>query len=225
MKNLIFCIQNDLIEEVLKKNRIIDSDSFLIRDKEDLRLDLLNKIDPEIIFFPHWSSKVDEEIIKKFKCISFHSAPLPYGRGGSPIQNMIIRGHQETQVCSLLMRKEFDTGPIFLRTAVNLEGNLDEILVRIYEAISSQIKVLKKGGIKPEEQVGKEVNFRRLKDQDNQIDFMSSLEMIFNNIRMLDSDLYPSAYINIGDYKIEFSNADLTKDVLESTVRISKLKK
>ena len=52
MKNLIFCIQNDLIEEILKKNRIIDSDSVVIRNKEDLRLDSLNKIDPEIFFDP-----------------------------------------------------------------------------------------------------------------------------------------------------------------------------
>ena len=100
MKNLIFCLQNHLIEKVLKENGVIDSNSFVIQDKEDLKLDFIKEIDPDFIFFPHWSYKVDNEIIKNFKCICFHSTPLPYGRGGSPIQNMIIRGHKSTQVCA-----------------------------------------------------------------------------------------------------------------------------
>ena len=52
MKKLIFCLQNELIERVLKKNKIIDSDSFVIKDKEDLKLKFLSKIDPDFIFFP-----------------------------------------------------------------------------------------------------------------------------------------------------------------------------
>ena len=42
---------------------------------------------------------------------------------------------------------------------------------------------------------------------------------------MLDSKLYPSAYINIGDYKIEFSKSSIEEDSLKSEVKISKLKK
>ena len=225
MKKLIFCLQNELIERVLKKNKIIDSDSFVIKDKQDLKLDLLKKINPEFIFFPHWSYKVNEEIIKNYKCICFHSAPLPYGRGGSPIQNMIIRGHKETEVCSLLMEEEFDAGPVFLRTPVSLKGNLDEILIRIYEAIAEQIKLFKEKEIKPEEQEGEIVKFRRLKEEDNQINFLDDSKKIFDQIRMLDCDLYPSSYVNIGDYKIEFTSASLNKGILECKAHITKQKK
>ena len=93
--------------------------------------------------FPHWSHMVPDSITKKYTCICFHSAPLPYGRGGSPIQNMIKRGFKETEVCSLKMEKELDSGPIYLRSKVRLSGNLDNILIRIYEAIASQIKIIK----------------------------------------------------------------------------------
>ena len=225
MKKLIFCIQNELIESVLRDNGAINSDTILIRDNKDLSLEYIDSIKPDIIFFPHWSFKVDESIVRRFKCIAFHSAPLPFGRGGSPIQNMIIRGYKETELCSLLMREEFDTGPIYLRTPVSLRGNLEEILVRIYQAISEQIKVIKADEIIPIEQEGEAVIFKRLRDEDNKINFEDDINKISDQIRMLDSKLYPSAYINIGDYKIEFSKSSIEEDSLKSEVKISKLKK
>jgi len=222
MKNLIFCLQNHLIEKVLKENGVIDSNSFVIQDKEDLKLDFIKEIDPDFIFFPHWSYKVDNEIIKNFKCICFHSTPLPYGRGGSPIQNMIIRGHDTTEVCSLLMEKEFDAGPVFLRTKISLEGNLHEILIRIYQAIASQIKVFKEKKLKPVNQEGEIVNFKRLKHADNEIDFNLPLEKIFDQIRMLDSNLYPSPYSEVGGCIIEFSDAEFEEGQLTTRVNIKK---
>ena len=48
---------------------------------------------------------------------------------------------------------------------------------------------------------------KRLRDEDNKINFEDDINKISDQIRMLDSKLYPSAYINIGDYKIEFSKS------------------
>ncbi len=31
----------------------------------------------------------------KFECVCFHMTDVPYGRGGSPLQNLIIREPQE----------------------------------------------------------------------------------------------------------------------------------
>ena len=112
--------------------------------------------------FPHWSYLVPEKIVNGFKCICFHSSPLPYGRGGSPIQNMIKNGFSETEVCSLLMKKELDTGPVYLRTKIDLSGTLDEILIRAYEAIAQQIKILKSTKIIPKPQEEASFNFQRL---------------------------------------------------------------
>ena len=62
---------------------------YFIRKKSDLNMKNLKKINPKYIFFPHWSHKVPQIILDNFECVCFHTAPLPYGRGGSPIQNLI----------------------------------------------------------------------------------------------------------------------------------------
>ena len=168
--------------------------------------------------FPHWSSKVDSRIVNDFKCICFHSSPLPYGRGGSPIQNMITKGHHETEVCSLLMVEDFDAGPIFLRTKIKLDGRLDEILQRVYQAISEQILEFMNKDLQSEVQKGKVTIFKRLLD--NRIFLNKSLEEIYNKIRMLDSDLYPNPYIDLDNKRIEFYNAKLKNNTLKANIVI-----
>ena len=37
---------------------------------------------------------------------------LPYGRGGSPLQNLIVRGHKETKISAIKVVKELDAGPV-----------------------------------------------------------------------------------------------------------------
>lgn len=57
----------------------------LITQKEDLTLDVLKKINPRYIFFPHWSHIIPTEIYEALDCVIFHMTDLPYGRGGSPL--------------------------------------------------------------------------------------------------------------------------------------------
>ena len=135
---------------------------------------------------------------------------------------MIKRGHDTTEVCSLLMEEQFDAGPVFLRTKVSLDGDLHQILIRIYEAIASQIKVFKEKEPESVNQEGEVVHFNRLQEVDNEIDFNVSIEKIYDQIRMLDSDLYPSPYIEAGECIIEFADAVYEKGQLTSTVNIKK---
>ena len=220
MKKVVFCIQNQQIEEILLKNKIINQKSILIRNKGDLTIDFLDKHKPDYVMFPHWSYKVPLEIINAYKCICFHSSPLPYGRGGSPLQNMIKRGHQTTEVCSLLMEEQFDTGPIFLRSEVSLKGSLHEILERVYEAVSDQMEFLIRQDIIPKKQKGEPTIFKRLGPSDNLIDFKISIEEIHDQIRMLDSKLYPKSFFEIDNYVIEFSNSSLEGNEISCRVKI-----
>ena len=204
---ILYCIQNTILEEVLKKKRIINKNSLIIRDRRELTYKKIIQIKPDFIMFPHWSYIVPKNIVRNFKCICFHSSPLPYGRGGSPIQNMIKRGFKNTEVCSLLMEEELDTGPIYIRSKVKLSGSLDEILIRIYEAIANQIKIIKNKNIVPKIQTGKEYIFNRLSSKDNQVNFKDSIENIYDQIRMLDSSIYPKAFLGSGNYFLDFKNA------------------
>ena len=76
----------------LKKNFINKYEVKIITKKEDLTYEKIIKINPEYIFLPHWSWIIPEEIYNNFECVVFHMTDLPFGRGGSPLQNLILRG-------------------------------------------------------------------------------------------------------------------------------------
>ncbi|MFA5260471.1 MAG: methionyl-tRNA formyltransferase, partial [Candidatus Omnitrophota bacterium] len=66
----------------------------LISDRGKLCLSSVKKFNPDLIFFPHWSWKIPRDIYAAYPCVAFHMTDLPYGRGGSPLQNLIMRGHR-----------------------------------------------------------------------------------------------------------------------------------
>ena len=66
-----------------------------VRERQGLSLEALRAIDPDFVFFPHWSWLIPEDIHGRFECVIFHMTDVPYGRGGSPLQNLIVRGHDD----------------------------------------------------------------------------------------------------------------------------------
>lgn len=193
----------------LNKNVENKNDILFIKNADDLKLSLLEEFKPNLIFFPHWNSLVSEDIVKNYKCILFHTAPLPYGKGGSPIQNLILKGFSEAPVCAIKMTSRLDSGPIYIKKKISLKGNLSEIFKRLNKVVNQIIKELIEDLPKPQQQVGEEFIFKRLKDKDNILPFDANLEDIFNRIRMLDDPSYPNAYIEYGDKCIEFRNAKI----------------
>ena len=67
----------------------VSGDFVLIDNREDFNPDYLTDINPRYVFIPHWSYIIPAEIFEKFECIVFHMTYLPFGRGGSPLQNLI----------------------------------------------------------------------------------------------------------------------------------------
>ena len=182
-----------------------------IKHKNDLSIHKLNKLKPDIIFFVHWNWMVSREIISKFRCILFHTAPLPYGRGGSPIQNLILRDFKTTPLWALEMTEELDAGPLLIKQIISLDGRLEEIFNRAKIAILTMIDKLISTNIKAKKQKGKTVNFRRLTRVDNEIPLNLSLKKFYDRIRMLDSDDYPDSYIYYGNKIINFKNVSKNK--------------
>ena len=70
----------------------------LITKPSELTLNKLKKISIDNIYFIHWSKIIPKQIYKRYNCISFHMTDLPYGRGGSPLQNLIIRKQKNTKI-------------------------------------------------------------------------------------------------------------------------------
>ena len=206
-----------LDDDINKNNEV-----FFIHKKENLNFESLSNINPELIFFPHWSWKVPKNIYEKYKCILFHTAPLPFGKGGSPIQNLILLGYKNSPVCALKMSSKLDSGDIYGKKNLSLEGPLNTIFNNLNTLVNKFIKEFIFDLPEPKKQVGKEFIFKRLNEEDNILPLTTSLEDIFNRIRMLDHDSYPNSFINYGNLKIEFNQAELNEDEIICKAYIKK---
>jgi methionyl-tRNA formyltransferase len=93
-----------------------------IKDHRELNIDFLSTLSPTWIFFPHWSHIIPENVYGSFKCVVFHMTNLPFGRGGSPLQNMIIQGLTHTKLSALAVGQGIDTGPVYCKRPLSLHG-------------------------------------------------------------------------------------------------------
>ena len=193
----------------------------LIDKKESFNYSTLKKIKPSKIFIPHWSYIISENIYTDFECIVFHMTDLPYGRGGSPLQNLIVRGHTETKISALKVIEKLDAGEIYLKKNLSLEGTAQEIFVRSSQVIEEMIISIINDKITPKPQKGKETVFKRRKPSDGNIQNLESSNKIYDYIRMLDADTYPPAFLETKYFKFEFTKANLQSDqTIIANVRI-----
>lgn len=196
-------------------------DIVIYTKKEEFTIDNVRNFDPDYIFMPHWSYLVTDDITDNWECVVFHMTDLPYGRGGSPLQNLIVRGHKETMISAIKVTKELDGGPVYMKRPLSLEGSAQEIFVRCADIIFQEmISVLLTEKVVPRPQEGNPVVFRRRKPEDGQITPDMELGKIYDYIRMLDAEGYPRAYLEFGGYRLEFADAECSADEQELSAKV-----
>lgn len=189
----------ELYKKLAKKYKFI-----LIKDKQKITYRNIKKINPKIIFFPDWSWIVPNEIIKDYKCVCFHESNLPKFRGGSPLQNQIIRGIKKTKTTAFMMTDKLDGGDILLQKDLSLDGSIDDIFLRMKKNDYEMIIKIISGKYKVKKQTGKPSIYKRRKPEESELKHLNfSKTYLYNFIRMLD-DPYPNAFIKMGKYKIVF---------------------
>ena len=194
-----------------------------ISNPNDLTSERLIQLNPDSVFIPHWSYLIPKEIYERFECIVFHMTDVPFGRGGSPLQNLIVRGFQQTKISAIRVEKGIDTGPVYLKRDLSLEGTAREIFERAAGVIMSMIRQIISDNPQPLPQKGTEVKFKRRKHEDGNLAGLSELLKIYDYIRMLDCEGYPPAYLESDSIRYEFTEAKLNADqTLEARVRIVK---
>jgi len=193
----------------------------LISDPAELTAVNLATVNPRFVFFPHWSHRIDASIFNQFECVIFHMTDLPYGRGGSPLQNLIARGIYETKISALRCVEEMDAGPIYLKRPFTLYGSAEEIFLRASDVIEDMIVEMLEKLPEPMPQEGVPTVFKRRRPEEGNLAAAQSLEQAFDLIRMLDAEGYPNAFLNVGPFKIEFSRASMKTDQVLADVRIS----
>lgn len=196
----------------------------LINNKVDFNEIFLSKLKPDIIFIPHWSYIINETIFNKFKCILFHMTDLPYGRGGSPLQNLIIRNKKKTKISAIKVDYGIDEGDIYLKSELDLSGSAKEIFLRSSLVIYEMIFEIVTKNPKPIPQVGKVTSFKRRTPSQGSVIDLINLGQIYDYIRMLDCKGYPNAFIENPKIKFEFYNAkyDKNNNLIDANVRIFK---
>ena len=220
MINYVVASSKDWFQEHPKTRQYSSLNIVEIKTKNELNLELLEKINPRYIFFPHWNWKVDSEIFERYECVVFHTAPLPFGRGGSPIQNLILRNIEKTPVCALRMTEMLDGGPIYDSIEVTLDGTITEIFSKIAVCVEKLIIKICQENIEPIDQSGTVVSFNRLTYADNELKSEYSIKELYDRIRMVDGLDYQRAYLNFGKNKIEFTEAHLDKNCLIAKIKI-----
>jgi len=122
---------------------------------------------------------------------------------------MILKGFSKTKICAIQAKDEMDSGNIFLRKNLSLEGSANEIYSRMYSIILEMIIFLTRNKLsKVMAQKGKIVLFNRRNEKESYVDFSSfKIDKIYDYIRMLDLDYrkFPKAFTRLGRYKLIFS--------------------
>jgi methionyl-tRNA formyltransferase len=202
----LFCGYREWSKSLFDKLKKDYDDMVLLKSPKKLTYSYVKKINPEMIFFPDWSWIVNDKIINNFKCICFHESNLPKFRGGSPLQNQIIRGIEKTKTTAFIMTDGLDEGKIILQKKLSLKGSLNEIFERMIINDYVIIKKIINEKYKLKKQKGRPTKFKRRSEEQSELTNLDySKKYLYNFIRMLD-DPYPNAFIQIGKRKIIFKN-------------------
>lgn len=223
MKRFVLLTEKAWHKSLFNNLRTRDNEEWkLIDNRDEFTLEKLQGLQPEFIFIPHWSYIIPEPIWASFSCVVFHMTDLPYGRGGSPLQNLILAGKTDTKISAIKVDYGIDTGDIYLKKDLSLIGTAKEIFERATPVILEMIEEIIDKKLEPTKQDGTPIHFKRRKPEDSSIENIEDMNLIYDYIRMLDCEGYPNAFIESSFFKFEFSNAELTNNEIIANVRISK---
>lgn len=173
--------------------------------KEELAPELLTSLGPAYIFFLHWSWMVPEAITASYECVNFHIGDLPFGRGGSPLQNHVARGTMHSRLAAIRMTRSLDAGPIYAQADLCLAGNAEWAYLRANELAAALIAYILAERPVPVDQQGDPVVFARRSPSDSEIGDLASIEQLATFIDMLDAEGYPRAFIDHAGFRYQFS--------------------
>ena len=180
----------------------------IITKKEELTYDLLENLQPLYVFFPEWSWMISESICNNFRCVVFHITDLPYGRGGSPLQNLIAKGIYKTKISAIKAVKELDAGDFYMKESVDIRfGSAEEIFSNCSDVIFSHMipHILNNNQV-PCKQIGDVVLFKKKHDEESNLAHveLKTLDAVYDCIRMFDGEGYPAAFFDFSNFIMTF---------------------
>jgi methionyl-tRNA formyltransferase len=174
----------------------------------------------DLVLVPHWRWLLPPAVLATWRCIGFHTSPLPKGRGGSPIQNQIVRGMYDSELCAYEMNEHVDAGGVLAREFVDLStGSIADIMASLARQVGSMSRRILLESPKAVPQYGEPSLFERRRPEESEIPGSGlSARQLYDRIRMVDGLDYPRAFIEFGLWRLTFTEAKLMGDVVHANV-------
>ena len=203
----ILCVgYRDWALEIYRRIDLTTHDHLIIDREDKLSRDAIEQFNPDLILFYGWSQIIPRSITSEFKCLMLHPSPLPYYRGGSPIQNQIIRNEDTSAVTIFIMDDGIDTGSILAQEEISLADSLSHVFDRIMEVGTRLTNKILSEACEPRGQSKTEGSYYSRRNPalseitGKELDSQSA-RFLFNKIRML-QDPYPEPFYVCSDGRI-----------------------
>lgn len=157
--------------------------------------------DGELCFILSCSQVVKPEILKRSEHnLVVHESDLPQGKGWSPMTWQVLEGKKVISVSLFEAEEAVDSGPIYLRNSMLLEGSelVNELRIKQAEVTVDLCKEFVRRY--PEilqhvfPQSGEESFYKRRSAEDSCLDPYKSIAEQFNLLRVVDNDRYPAFF-------------------------------
>lgn len=165
---------------------------------------------PRWVFLLHWRWRVPADVLRATEVVGFHMTKLPWGRGGSPLQHLILLGKRRTTLTAFRVTDELDAGPIYATARLDLRGSAAEVYERAaYLSLWMASWVVNGVTGQPKPQRALRATDRRfVRRTANALPVLGlTARGVYDYVRMLDAPGYEHAYLEVGDWRFSFTDA------------------
>jgi methionyl-tRNA formyltransferase len=158
--------------------------------------------------------------IPRLGCINGHASLLPRWRGAAPIERAILAGDKRAGVCVMAMERGLDTGPVFLRKAVDIdeEETAGDLRVRLSKlcaaALSEALPGIASGELAavPQDDEGA-VYAAKLTTDEARLDWRRPAFELARQVRAFNPR--PGSFTELGDQRLKILEASAEGDGLQ----------
>jgi len=175
----------------------------LCSDPQSFESEFYRATAPDVVLSIGWSWLFKKDVTDRCWVVGVHPSDLPDFAGGSPIQNQILNGIEDTKNTLFRITSELDGGPIIGQIPLSLSGHIDQIFNRLVWTgivlLSDFIRDYPdKLNLKPQKKTGDHVVYKRLKENSGRLlpeDFLNkTTKELYDIIRCREAP-YPNAYL------------------------------
>jgi methionyl-tRNA formyltransferase len=137
-------------------------------------------------------------------CVNVHASLLPRWRGAAPIQRAVQAGDAESGVCIMRMEAGLDTGPVYLRAAIQIGpsetgGSLHDRLAELgAKALLDALPGIADGSLVPEPQDPALATYaHKISKEEAMVDWTAPAATIERQVRAFDP--WPVAQTRLGE--------------------------